>query len=49
MPFAVVALTVVAFVEPTPPEHDAFRLSIWLPLIPCFALMYAFVDSISDR
>lgn len=49
MPLTVVALTVVALVEPTPPEHEAFRLSIWFGRIPCFALMYAFVDSIRDR
>ena len=42
VPFTVVALTVVAFVDP-------FKLSIWFVLMPCFALMYAFVDSISDR
>ena len=47
MPVTVVPLTVVAFVDPAPPEQEAFRLSNWLARIPCLALMYAFVEAIS--
>ena len=48
MPLTVVAFTVVAVVDPTPPEHDALRLSVWFARIPYLALMYALVDSIKD-